>query len=229
MAGVDDKGTFSGDSLMDRAQACTILCKLNAYIEKHATDNPEPEKPVTGADSLKNGKPATEANVLEMLADIREEYPTGTLWADRDTEGTAYNPNRVSSAVSKIIGKKHWSSSKYGCGGFAAMVSDLIFTENAECREVTDFSKVRPGDIIVRVDSSTGDPMHIMIAVGNSYIEEGTTNGVPFEVWAVDIADGNHNRRVIWNEDNHNYTGLYSPDSPSSSGFIYYVYTRYPA
>lgn len=35
LAGVDDKGTFDGDGLMDRAQAATVLCRLNDWVAKN--------------------------------------------------------------------------------------------------------------------------------------------------------------------------------------------------
>ena len=35
LTGVDNKGTFDGDGVMDRAQAATVLCRLNDWIAKN--------------------------------------------------------------------------------------------------------------------------------------------------------------------------------------------------
>ena len=207
MAGVDDKGTFSGDSLMDRAQACTILCKLNAYIEKHATDNPEPEKPVdpekpVGTRSpfafqdgenvrqmmarlngeapvytegyLTNGKPITEANIKEMLADVQESMPQYTPWDDgKDYDYTT----RVFPQYSSVG----------GCASYAAALSDYIFGKDAPSTTHQNFDQIKVGDIVWIQDSSTGED-HIVLVIDTSGLSEGLFK----------VTDGNSSDMVHW-------------------------------
>lgn len=208
MTGVDDKGTFSGDSLMDRAQACTILCKLNAYIEEHATDNPEPEKPVEpekpadGTRSpfafqdgetvqqmmdrlngeapaytegyLTNGKPITEANIKEMLADAEESMPEGTPWNEEETYKY----------------KTHVFPRYYrvgGCNSFAAALSDYIFGQDAPSTVHQNFDQLKVGDIVWMEDSSTGYS-HVVLVTDVSELSDGYFKDV----------SGNSNRTVRW-------------------------------
>ena len=41
--------------------------------------------------TLANGKPVTEENVLELLRQIEQDWPTGTVWGTRRTPGTHKN------------------------------------------------------------------------------------------------------------------------------------------
>ena len=208
MAGVDDKGTFSGDTLMDRAQACTILCKLNAYIEEHAADNPEPEKPVDpekpadGTRSpfafqdgenvqqmmdrlngeapaytegyLTNGKPITEANIKEMLADVEESMPDYTPWSGE----SKYN------YLTMVFAEKG-SYSEGGCNSFAAALSDYIFGYDAPSAMHQNFDQIKVGDIVWMKDSSTGY-QHVVLVTGfgDGYFK---------------VTNGNSNKTVQWN------------------------------
>ena len=40
---------------------------------------------------LANGKPITEGNVLELLRQIKKDWPNGTVWGTRNTPGTYKN------------------------------------------------------------------------------------------------------------------------------------------
>ncbi len=106
----------------------------------------------------------------------------------------------------------------YGCGGFMAMVSVRIFGESgAPCREVTDPGKVRPGDIVVKVDPDNPNIAgHYGVARGNSYKDSGG-------FWCIPRADGNSNDMVNW-------SGDFMVSRPNVDAFAdsYRVFTRYP-
>ena len=111
-------------------------------------------------------------------------------------------------------------STKYGCSGFAAMVSDLIFPEDMEMREVTDLSKVRPGDIVFNVGRS-GTVGHVWVALGESWYADDAG------YWQVSgRGEGNFGDQVSWGWETN---GLIMQEGDGPDGFGYNViYTRYP-
>ena len=135
---------------------------------------------------LANGKPITEENVLERLRQIEKDWPNGTVWGKHDTPGTY--KNEVPSTATKRIMTTYGINAYYACGGYAAMVSSLIFgdTENP-ARRVEDLSQIRPGDILVLVRNDTGKPWHVMVALES-----------PNELNALHYTDGNHGAAVYW-------------------------------
>lgn len=141
----------------------------------------EVKVPTDGTGYLTNGKPVTEENVLEILREIERDWPQGTVW---NTE----TKNEVPSAeAARIIGN-YPVSSVYACGGYAAMVSSLIFgdTENP-ARRLDDISQIRPGDIILRVNNKTGAIWHVLIALESLN-----------ETNAFHVTDGNRGGKIHW-------------------------------
>lgn len=194
MAGVDDKGTFSGDTLMDRAQACTILCKLNAYIEEHATDNPEPEKPVDPEKPAGTRSPFAfqdGENVQQMMNRLNGEAPAYTegyltngkpiteanikeMLSDAEDNIPAYTP--WSDDLSYDYSTKVYAEAGFymmgGCGSFAAGLSDYIFGKDAPSTMHQNFDQLKVGDIVWMEDSSTGYN-HIVLVTDVDRLAEG--------------------------------------------------------
>lgn len=204
MNGVDDKGTFSGDSLMTRAQACTVLISLNNYVEEHeATDPVEPEKPAAGTRSpfafqdgenvrqmmarlngeapaytegyLTNGKPITEVNIKEILAEAQESMPDYTPWS----ADSKYN-------YSTMVFAEKGSYNEGGCNSFAAALSDYIFGKDAPSTMHQDFDQLKVGDIVWMKDSSTGY-QHVALVTDVRLVEGFFSHG-----------DGNVSSMVQW-------------------------------
>lgn len=116
-----------------------------------------------GDGCLTNGKPITEENVLELLHQIEEDWPAGTVWGTRYTPGT--NKNEVPGKECDRIMLRYGLSNIYGCGGYASMVSSLIFGDSTNSgRRLEDISKMRPGDIVFLV-SSEGKAGHVVVAL----------------------------------------------------------------
>lgn len=136
--------------------------------------------------TLANGKPITEENVLELLRQLEKEWPEGTIWGTSKTPGT--HKNEVPSTAAKKVMDVYRVSATYGCGGYAAMVSSLIFgdAENPARRQ-EDLSQIRPGDIVVRVNNKTGAVWHVTVALES-----------PNKMNAFHITDGNCNSKVYW-------------------------------
>ena len=182
------------------------------YMDEVKTSSAE-----TGDGYLTNGKPVTEENVLEILRQIEKDWPQGTAWGTSKTPGT--NKNEVPSAEAKRIMDTYPVSSVYGCGGYAAMVSSLIFGDTANpARKLNDLSQIRPGDIVFRVYNKTGSIWHVMIALES-----------PNEINAFHYTDGNHGEHIHW-PDKQNPYGRDNLDCYRGENKVHHleVWTRYP-
>lgn len=151
-------GTFGGNNSMNRAQGCVVIARLKDYIANGSVSTlstpstpaeepgqivqePESTKPVTSAKTLANGKEVTEENVLEILEELKKEYPEGTSW----TAANSYH-----SAAFRATGT--------GCAGYAFMISDKIFGA-LPVKMHQNYDKIRPGDVIHFLDSN-GNNVH---------------------------------------------------------------------
>ena len=211
MGGVDAAGTFDGDSLMTRAQACTVLLSLDSYVEEHAAGEPEtpvdpvePTEPADGTRSpfafqdgetvrqmmarlngevpgyvegyLTNGKPITEANIKEMLAEAEESMPDYTPWDDSLT----YD-------YSTIVFADKGYLAVGGCNSFAAALSDYIFGKDAPSNMHQDFDRLKIGDVVWLKDSSSGEG-NVVVVTDVSELSDGIFKTV----------SGNSNKTVRW-------------------------------
>lgn len=246
IAGMSD-GKFHGEQSMTRAQACTVIMRLLKLINNYNPGDKDNDQyddgtsqdtgnnnQQTGSGKLANGQDATVANVQAILDQIKREYPTGTRWADRasgnvgnyyvDGPDTYDKTRDVSVAVSKF-GPINLN---YACGGWMAMVSERIFGKTgAPAREITDITKARPGDIVIRMNSSGTSVGHVGIFLqyvpANTPRPDGVTSSRPTIV----TCDGNMgsstgNGTVDWYYPNNLSNGL------SDFGTRYHILTRYP-
>ena len=110
-------------------------------------------------------------------------------------------------------------SEYYGCSGYAAMVSSLIFGDSSNPgRRLDDLSQIRPGDIIFRVHNETGNVWHVVVALES-----------PNENHAFHVTEGNVGATVQWPDQTHSF-GRNNLDSFGGDGKTYHleVWTRYP-
>ena len=182
-----------------------------------------PDKPcaettaTTAVQEMTNGKPVTEENVLELLHQIEKDWPHGTVWGLSSTPGT--HKNEVPSTEAQRILDTYPVNSTYACGGYAAMVSSLIFGDKDNPgRKLDDPAQMRPGDIVVLVNNTTNKVWHVMVALES-----------PDEVNAFHYTDGNHNRAVHWPDPTTPY-GKENLDCYRGENKDYRleVWTRYP-
>lgn len=165
---------------------------------------------------LANGKPVTEENVLELLRQIEQDWPTGTVWGTRHTPDT--HKNEVPCAQARQIIDAYYVSAAYGCSGYASMVSSLIFGDEANpAHRLEDLSQIRPGDIIFMVRNETGKVWHVTVALE-----------APNEKNAFHITDGNAGETVQWPD----WENPYGRDNLDCYGedksYRLEVWTRYP-
>lgn len=166
---------------------------------------------------LANGEPITEENVLELLRQIEQDWPTNTVWGTHKTLGT--NKNEVSSTESGRIMRSYHVSNVYGCGAYASMVSSLIFGDKTNPgRKLEDLSRLRPGDIIFQIRNDTGKIVHVTLALES-----------PSESNAFHITEGNVGGTIQW-PDRTNPYGRDNLDCYRGVNTTYRleVWTRYP-
>lgn len=171
-----------------------------------------------GDGSLANGKPITEENVLELLRQIEQNWPTGTIWGTHNTPGTS--KNEIPCTEIRHVMDSYRVSSTYGCSGYASMVSSLIFGDKENpARRLEDLSQIRPGDVIFMVRNGTGKVWHVVVALES-----------PNEQNAFHITDGNAGETVQWPDNSSPYSNMSSLDSYRGEDKNYHleVWTRYP-
>jgi len=111
------------------ALAAGILFALSISTAQAA--EPQPQQTDTSVSipqdgCLTNGKPITEENVLKILRQLEEEWPTWTPWDDPKLNPDTYK-NTVPSTESAKLMRRYRINSTYGCGGYASMISSRIF------------------------------------------------------------------------------------------------------
>jgi len=200
LSGMGD-GSFHGEQTMTRAQACAVINRMIVAINGLAYYH-----------KLANGKDITLENVQEILDEIRQEYPDGTLWTNRSVNPNTeyYSLGNWSTDVKNIYapfkgivnGVVGPLGTEYACSGWGALVSDRIFGQTGyPGREVTDPSKVRPGDIIL-IFNVKGQVEHVCVAIESAYEETRTTlSGVEYTSWYFHTCGGNEGDVVIWGID----------------------------
>lgn len=161
--------------------------------------------------TLNNGLPITEENVIALLKKAESIWPTGTRWTDSGSTNNNWYMEQ-SAIVSVAISTNHGTSSNYACGGFAAMISDYVFGKTSnDAKRVTDFTKIRPGDIIIAMEADHKTVDHVIIATTHA---DASGN--------VYCAGGNEAAKINW-------PGQWDAASNanwSQGGWV--VYTRYP-
>ena len=197
--------TFAPERGMTRAEAATVLCRLDDVLagkEPTTPDIPdeevpevtpepepsqEPETPTSYApgDANKDGV-LTEEEVYDALMAFKEEVPQGTPWG---------NDVRYVSVSGAGTGT--------GCAAFVYKASDQAFS--GPKRAVADANDLRVGDIVWNK------------AAGHWFIVTGISGD------NIDCADGNTNGMVSWNG-----YGFVSDIEAGMKENLIVIYTRYP-
>ncbi len=173
--------------------------------------------PSTGDGFLSNGKPVTEENVLELLRQLEQDWPYGTVWGTHHTPGT--HKNEVPSTAANRVMDVYWVSEYYGCTGYASMVSSLIFGDKTDPgRKLDDLTEMRPGDMVFVV-SPDGNVGHAVIALES-----------PNQDGRFHYTDGNHGEIITWPSSEHPDLRSYSLTGFSGGRVPHHleVWTRYP-
>lgn len=239
---------FVGTDTLTRAQACVILNKLVDIVAEggngsgnSGNGNSDSVKDVEvttmtskwgtgyyvkdngfGDGKLNNGKPITEANVLEMLEQAQKIWPVGTSWTFSGTRNNHWY-EWSGSVVDSVLLNKYNQSTNYACGGFAAMLSDYVFGLEANpFHRVYDPMDIRAGDVIV-IKNANGTVSHVAIAA-TSTIQSGTWAG---RLWT---ADGNSaSTGISWPDYQYGFPTSEAFQAQFNPGLTWEVWSRYPA
>jgi hypothetical protein len=141
------------------------------YVEE--TPVPVTTPPVSAAATLANGKAITDANILEILAEIEKEYPDGTAW---DENKYYYSPT---------------FGAHGGCNAWAFMVSDRIFGDYATYRTHSNIYDIKVGDVVLLLDKNTGSKIHYFVVTRSIEV-----NALGREIFR--HCDGNVNGKISW-------------------------------
>lgn len=180
------------------------------------TDNGYP----TGV--LQNGQPATEENVLALLAEAKKLWPDGMTWTylDRAQSGNNVYDSDPGASIGAACVAEHQVSNVDACGAFAAMLSDYVFGPSSNpARRLEDNAQARPGDIVFRINPD-GTTAHVNIAMTTVRYED----GVP----CIRTADGNVGGKVRWFDTASNYPTRVNGEPRWTGDSIRVIYTRYP-
>ena len=213
-----DKAMELGLLPADAAAGSSISRGNIAILLYRALNGGNPASPLgVGTGYLANGKPVTEENVLELLRQLEQDWPHGTVWGTHNTPGT--HKNEVPSTAANRVMDVYWVSEYYGCSGYASMVSSLVFGDKANPgRKQDDLTEMRPGDIVFVV-SPDGVVGHVVIAL-ESPNQEGRFH----------YTDGNSGEIITWPSTEHPDIRSYSLTGFSGGRIPHHleVWTRYP-
>lgn len=128
----------------------------------------------------------TEEKAYEILLSLKKDYPEGKTWDD-NTWSDFHGGN---------------FSGGWGCVGFTYMASDKVFG-NLPVRRITDFSKIRVGDIFRYNNGSYGHSVIVLEVKSDRIV----------------VVEGNWQKKVHWNREiTFDYMKKYGN----------YIYTRWP-
>ena len=242
LGGLGD-GSFGPQKSMNRAQAAVVIGRLQDYVQNSGgtadvveiPSGPEPKAPpqaevaptvsdgplfkmLDGENAqqmmdrinasitftqgcLSNGKPITESNIQEILGLARETMPDGTPWDGADTY--KYRSPKFGS---------YWGNAGK-CAGFAACLSDYLFTSDAPLLKHQDFSQLKVGDVIDIRNSDNGVKHAIVIT------------DIDWASGMYSWCSGNDGGTVRWRGGNG--TGYLNTFEEPSIASGTYIYSRY--
>ena len=176
------------------------------------------EKPA--GKTLTNGKAITESNIEEMLNELKAKYPEGTNFVNGYAAGA--NSSDVRTPVRSYTGAKNHTrniSTEYGCGGWAALVSDYIFGQTGFSARKIALADARPGDIAITLDGN-GELRHVAIVTSRAWHDDYS------ESTQINTTDANPDSTgaysIYWTNGNAQWDVLQPGDHTLE------VWTRYP-
>lgn len=224
-------GSFSGEVTMNRGQAAVVIYRMMQYSGNSGGNitNPDPETPAEpetpstpsnpAAGTLTNGKPVTEANILELLSELQAKYPEHTSFVNGYSAGN--NSTDVRTAVRSYKDSNGlYCSTSAGCGGWAALVSDYIFGQTGFPARKIATADARPGDIAISVDGN-GKLTHVFIVTSRAQHND-ECQWTEFNGTDSNTTGPNNTYEIVWDIAHSDW------DNPQPGDWTVDVWTRYP-
>ncbi len=224
-------GSFSGEVTMNRGQAAVVIYRMMQYSGNSGGNitNPDPETPAEpetpstpstpAAGTLTNGKPVTEANILELLSELQAKYPEHTSFVNGYRDGIkSYDVLKVTNTYDRAKGGK--TSTSAGCGGWAALVSDYIFGQTGFPARKIATVDARPGDICITLNDN-GELEHVSIVTSHAWHND-ECQWTEFDTTDSNPTGPNNTYEIVWDIRNSDW------DDPQPGDWTVDVWTRYP-
>lgn len=226
-------GSFSGEVTMNRGQAAVVIYRMMQYSGNSGGNitNPDPETPAepetpskpsqpeqTGK-TLANGKPVTEANILELLSELQAKYPEHTSFVNGYSAGNNSTDVRTPVRSYKTSTGRYCSTSA-GCGGWAALVSDYIFGQTGFPAHKIATADARPGDICITLNDN-GELEHVSIVTSHAWHND-ECQWTEFNTTDSNPTGPNNTYEIVWDIRNSDW------DDPQPGDWTVDVWTRYP-
>ena len=191
-------GRFVGTNIMNRGQAAIVIQRMAQYapvtgdkdndqfddgtsqkptptptpdpkpVEPTPTPTPKPEETNPNKNTLVDGSPITEANVMRLMEARVAEWGKKT-WGSYSM-GNSGDVRRVVSTY-RASGSSALVSCQAGCGGWATYLCDAAFGSTGfPMRKVTNINSIRPGDILIWL--TDGRINHISIVSGKTNVRD---------------------------------------------------------
>lgn len=229
-------GSFKGEGIMNRGQAAVVIYRMmqlsgNAPENPPAAENPsapetpEPpaQTPAPAGKTLANSQPITEDNVTAMLNELKAKYPEGTSFVNGYPAGA--NSADVRAAVNTYLNNRGYvygTSTKAGCGGWTALVSDYIFGQTGFPARKVALTGARPGDIVITLNEN-GELEHAAIVTSRAWHDD---FGEHTDINTTDAGTGGTGNKsaysIYWTIGNAQWDNLQPGD------WTIDVWTRYP-
>ena len=172
---------------------------------------------------LNNGKPITTENVTELLHEAEKIWYPGMTWTGTAAI-TGNNWYANAGTVTTNLMRQYGCTSNSACNGYAAMISDYIFSKSANAfHQVASIADIRPGDVVIMMRN--GQCVHAFVAVtvsgGNWVCADGRTTAMARDGY-IHGTDGNKRNKVSWP------TYVTAPSSEMTTDNTWRIYSRYP-
>ena len=191
---------------------------MTTTVEHEKPETPStPSNPAAG--TLTNGKPVTEANILELLSELQAKYPQHTSFVNGYRDGIkSYDVLKVTNTYDRAKGGK--TSTSAGCGGWAALVSDYIFGQTGFPARKIATADARPGDIAISVDGN-GKLTHVFIVTSRAQHND-ECQWTEFNGTDSNTTGPNNTYEIVWDIAHSDW------DNPQPGDWTVDIWTRYP-
>ncbi|MCI8399544.1 MAG: S-layer homology domain-containing protein [Oscillibacter sp.] len=209
-------GAFGPHDTMTRGQGAVVISRM-AQCMSAGSGTPVPVPEQTEAPTvLSSGKAVTEENVLEIINGLRDAYPEDVDFSEGYTLGNSSPVRTVTHPYPRAEDPNTHTSNRIGCGAWATLVSDAVFSQNGFPPRKVPLTEARPGDVMVQLNAA-GQLVHVTSILSRPQTDK--DGKVTFTVSQASTR-GQSVYRIHW-------------DSPYSwkqgDPYTYDIYTRYPA
>lgn len=208
-------GGFAPHEVMTRGQGAVVIRRM-AQCMSGGSGNAVPVPEQTAPTTLANGKPVTEENVLEIIDGLRRTWPENCDFSAGYPVGNSSPVRAATHPYPRAENPETHTSSTIGCGGWATLVSDAVFTQNGFPARKVPLDQARPGDVVIMLNADN-QLVHVVSVLSRPQTDQ---NGqVSFTVSQASTRQ-EEIYRIHWD----------SPYTYTPGGTYHYdAYTRYPA